>query len=342
MNCLIEILLVEDSENDAALVLEELKQKNYSPVFKRVDTRHGFLAALKSQAWDAVICDYVLPQFSGPEALKLFRAHGSEAPFVVVSGVYGEEMAVNMMKEGASDYIMKANLSRLVPALEREMNAAHERRRRKRAEGATQYLAAIVESSEDAIYGNDLNSIIASWNPAAERLFGYSAEEIVGRSTVALFPLNRRDELLDSLACIRRGETVTLPDTERLHKGGAVVPVSVIISPIRNGRGEVIGSSAIARDLSRQKQAEQDRRQLNRRLSVAAHEVQTLSRMLPICASCKRIRDDKGYWEQVETYLVKHSEVVFSHSLCPECQQAYEKQFEDDGSEAPRRSDVSE
>ena len=182
----------------------------------------------------------------------------------------------------------------LVPAFERELDAAQERRRRRRAEGAMQYLAAIVESSEDAIYGKTLDSMIASWNPAAERLFGYSAEEIIGHSTVALFPLNRRDELLDIMASIRRGETVNLPDTERLDKNGQAVAVSVTISPIKNSVGEIIGASSIVRDIRRQKQAEQERLLLSQRLSAAAHDVNLLSGMLPICASCKRIRDDQG------------------------------------------------
>ncbi len=328
MDCLIEILLVEDSESDALLLLEELKRRNYAPICQRVQTGDEFLTALKSRAWDAVICDYVLPQFGGPEAVKLFRGLGLDTPFIVVSGVFGEEKAVSMMQAGANDYILKTDLSRLVPALERELDAAQERRRRRRAEGAMQYLAAIVESSEDAIYGKTLDSLIASWNPAAERMFGYSAEDIIGRSTVALFPLNRRDELLDILASIRRGETVSLPDTERLRKNGQVVPVSVTISPIKSAQGEIIGASSIVRDIRRQKQAEQERRQLSQQLFAAANEVKMLSGMLPICASCKRIRDDQGYWEQVETYLSKHSEIIFSHSLCPECAAQYERQLD--------------
>jgi sigma-B regulation protein RsbU (phosphoserine phosphatase) len=328
VKCLIEILLVEDSANDAFLLLEEFKRRDYAPVSQQVESPETFLAALRQKVWDVVICDYLLPQFSGPEALKLFRSLGLDLPFIVVSGVFGEEKAVTMMKAGASDYILKGDLSRLVPAVEREMDAAQERRRRKRAEGAMQYLAAIVESSEDAIYGKSLDSIIASWNPAAERLFGFSAEEIIGRSTVGLFPLSRRDELLDIVASIRRGETVSNPETERLHKDGRVIPVSVTISPIKSPEGEIIGASSIVRDLTRQKQADQERQLLSRRLSVATNEVRALSGMLPICAACKRIRNDKGYWEQVESYLTKHSEVVFSHSLCPECVQAYERQFD--------------
>jgi sigma-B regulation protein RsbU (phosphoserine phosphatase) len=325
---MIEILLVEDSEADAMMLQAELKRHQYAPLCRRVQTEEEFVAALKERAWDAIICDYLLPEFDGPKALALFRNAGLDTPFIVVSGKCGEERAVGMMKAGANDYILKTNLSRLVPALERELESAQERRRRRRAEGAMQYLAAIVESSEDAIYGKTLDSVIASWNPAAERLFGYSAEEIIGQSIVALYPLNRRDELLDSLSSIRRGETVGRVETERLHKDGRIVPVSITISPIKDSQGAVIGASTIARDLRRQKQAELESRQLHDRLFAVTDQVRKLGGMLPICASCKRIRDDEGYWQQVETYISRHSEVVFSHGLCPKCAVDYERQFE--------------
>jgi len=328
MECLIELLMVEDSESDALLLLEELKRHKYTPICHRVQTEEEFTSALKSRAWDVVICDYVVPQFGGPEALKLFRQQGLDIPFIVVSGVFGEEKAVDMMRAGANDYILKSNLSRLVPALERELEAARERSRRRRAEGAMQYCAAIVESSEDAIYGINLDSMIVSWNPAAERLFGFSAEEIMRQSIVSLFPLDKRDEMLDMISSIRRGEIMNLPDTERVHKDGYTISTSIIVSPIRNAQGEVIGASCIARDLRPQKLAELEQRQLSQRLFAAASEVRRLSGMLPICASCKRIRDDRGYWEQVETYISKHSEIVFSHSLCPQCASNYAKHFE--------------
>jgi len=327
-NCIIDVLIVEDSANDAALLLEELERKGYEPFHQRVETRNDFLAALKNRPWDVVVSDYVLPQFSGPEALELFRQQGLDIPFLMISGVYGEDKAVAVMKAGADDYILKDNLPRLVPALERELEAAQTRRQRKRAEGARQYLAAIVESSEDAIYGKNLDSIIISWNPAAERLYGYSAEEIIGKSTVALFPPGHRDELLDILAAIRRGETVGLRDTERRHKSGRIIPVSLMISPIKSGAGEVVGASVIARDMTRQKQAEAERQQLIEKLTVAANQVKALTGLLPICASCKRIRDDKGYWERVETYISRHSDVIFSHGICPQCAKGYERELE--------------
>jgi PAS domain S-box-containing protein len=283
--------------------------------------------ALKTRQWDAVIADYVLPQFSGPEALHLLRGQGMDLPFIMVSGIYGEEEAVAMMKAGANDYVMKGNLARLVPALQRELEAAAVRRRNKRAEGAMQFLAALVESSSDAIYGKNLEGRIVSWNPAAERLFGYSTEEISGRSTSVLFPKHRRREMLEILTRVKRGEMVGELETERLHKNGKTIPVTVTISPIRDGAGEIIGASSIARDLSRQKRAETERQKLVQELRASAEKVRILTGLLPMCATCKRVRNDKGYWEQVEAFITQHSEITFTHSVCPDCAKDYEKQF---------------
>ena len=322
----LKLLLLEDSVADATLLLAELQRKGFALEHQRVETKGQFLAALRDHPWDAVIADYSLPQFSGPEALKLLRQQPTDIPFIMVSGVCGEEMAVAMMKAGADDYILKGNLSRLAPALEREIEAADDRRRRKRAEGAMQYLAAIVESSDDAIYGKNLDNLVVSWNPAAERLFGYSPEEIVGHSVVTLFPLNRRDELLDIMARIRGGDTVGIRDTERLHKSGRIIPVSATISPIRNLGGEVFGASFIEHDISRQKQAEYERQvaqaeqeKLVSELQEAAKQIKSLRGLLPICSFCHKIRNANGTWERLESYITSRTEAGFTHGFCPEC-----------------------
>jgi PAS domain S-box-containing protein len=120
---------------------------------------------------------------------------------------------------------------------------------------AEAYYAAVVESAEDAFIGKDLNGIIEACNGAAERLFGYSADELVGRPVTMLIPPNLQGEEANILARIRRGERVEPFETTRLAKGGRPISVSLTISPVRNGRGEVIGASKIARDISDRKRA---------------------------------------------------------------------------------------
>jgi signal transduction histidine kinase/DNA-binding response OmpR family regulator len=117
----LRVLLVEDYEDDAALLLRELKRGGYEPLARRVETADAMLAALEEQEWDIIIADYTMPQFSGLAALRLYKGKELDIPFILVSGTVGEEEAVGAMKAGAHDYLLKDNLVRLVPAIQREL-----------------------------------------------------------------------------------------------------------------------------------------------------------------------------------------------------------------------------
>jgi len=131
---LLRLLLVEDSADDAELLLRELRRAGYEPAAERVQTAAELQAALARGPWDLVISDHNLPGFSAPEALALLQASGVDAPFIIVSGAIGEETAVQAMRAGARDYIMKDNLARLGPAIVRELREVEARRARKRTE----------------------------------------------------------------------------------------------------------------------------------------------------------------------------------------------------------------
>ena len=319
---LLHVLVIEDSENDAELLLDEIREAGYEPKAERTQTAEGLSAALARHTWDVILCDYVMPQFSAPDALQLVRAKNPDIPFIVVSGVYGEETAVEMMKAGANDYLVKSNLSRLAPAVQRELDAAQARHARAQAETHAKYLAAIVESSDDAIYGMKLDGTVVSWNRAAERVYGFRAGEIIGRNVSILYPDERLDELIDTMERIRRGDHVGRSETARLRKGGRLVPVSVTVSPMKNGEGRISGASVIARDITSRRREEQERINLIQELTDALKRAKTLAGLLPICANCKRIRDDSGYWQQVEAYIAEHTDAVFTHGICPECLKA--------------------
>ena len=129
----LKVLLVEDSEDDAALLTRELKKSGIQPLVQRVETEEAMKKALAKQEWDVVIADYVLPCFSGLDAVKVLKKTGKDLPFIIVSGKIGEDTAVETMKAGAHDYIMKGNLARLLPAIEREMEEAKVRQKRREA-----------------------------------------------------------------------------------------------------------------------------------------------------------------------------------------------------------------
>lgn len=129
----LRVLIVEDSENDAILLLKELKRSGYLLVYERVEDAPGLLSALERERWDIVISDFVMPQFSGLEALKLVREKEFDIPFIITSGKISDDTAVMAMKAGAADYIMKDNLARLGPAVARELQEASVRREREKA-----------------------------------------------------------------------------------------------------------------------------------------------------------------------------------------------------------------
>ena len=315
----LRVLIVEDSEDDALLIARELRRSGNSLTFERVETRAAMIAALEAPPWDLIVSDYSLPQFGGPAALALCKERGLDIPFISVSGAIGEDIAVEMMRAGAHDYVMKNNLARLSVAVERELRAAEERRERRQVEAARAHLASIVESCEDAIDGQNLEGSLISWNSGAERLYGYTAAEMIGKSASMLVPAFRPQDWPEILELMKRGEPVESFETVRIRKDGEVIDVSMTISPIKDAAGKLIGASTVGRDITQRKREEQERLKLIQELTDALAQVKTLSGLLPICASCKKIRDDNGYWQQVETYIQKHSNADFTHGICPDC-----------------------
>jgi signal transduction histidine kinase len=129
----LNVLIVEDSENDALLLLRELKRSGYEPAYERVCTADGLNTALEKLPWDIIISDFVMPQFGGLEALKLIKRKGLDIPFIITSGKISDDTAVMSMKAGAADYIMKDNLTRLGPAIERELQETSIRKENEQA-----------------------------------------------------------------------------------------------------------------------------------------------------------------------------------------------------------------
>jgi signal transduction histidine kinase len=134
MSTPLSVLMVEDSDEDTELAIRELRRGGYNVSFERVDTPQAMSATLENRAWDVVICDFSLPHFSGPDALRLLRGKNLDTPFVYVSGTIGEETAVTALKQGAQDYVMKGSLKRLLPAIQRELKEAEQRREKAQLE----------------------------------------------------------------------------------------------------------------------------------------------------------------------------------------------------------------
>ena len=186
MSIPLAVLIVEDAESDAQLILRLLRNAGYELTSERVETAQEMRAALEEQSWDIVISDYRLPQFDGTAALALLQELRPDIPFIAVSGTIGEETAVAMMKAGAHDYLMKDNLARLVSAVKRELAHAKVQRERRQAETELRVNEArwrtLIESSADAIALLSVDGTILYESSSAQRILGYSPDELAGRN----------------------------------------------------------------------------------------------------------------------------------------------------------------
>ena len=215
----------------------------------------------------------MMPRVDGFGVLQAVRAEESlrDIPVILVSARAGEESRIEGLQSGADDYLVKPFSARellarvsshLAIARIRGNSAELERKLRLDAE----MLAAIVATSDDAIVSKNLDGVITTWNGGAERIFGYKAEEAVGQNITIIIPFDRRSEETEILRRVRNGERVDHFETIRMRKDGTTLDVSVTISPSERSAGRIIGASKVARDISKQKRAEEELRESEERL----------------------------------------------------------------------------
>ncbi len=182
----LRVLIVEDSEDDALLLLLELRKGGFAADYERVETPEAMSDALRRREWDIVISDYVMPRFSGLDALHVLRESGLDVPFIIVSGNIGEDLAVEAMRAGAHDYILKGNPARLAPAVARELRDAETRRERRKAEIALgesrERLINTLENITDGFFTLDHEWRFTYVNHAAERLWRRNRDTLIGKS----------------------------------------------------------------------------------------------------------------------------------------------------------------
>ncbi|HEX2194692.1 MAG TPA: PAS domain S-box protein, partial [Candidatus Limnocylindria bacterium] len=210
------------------------------------------------------------------------RAQETREQLIREQAARAEAEAARRRAQEQAEIQVELNAALREVAEERERRLAAERAARAEAEAARDAalrLAAIVESSDDAVIGKTLEGIVTSWNPGAERLYGYTAEEMVGQSIGRIFPPDRPDELSNILARLSRGERIEHFETVRRRKDGSLVDVSVTVSPVRDAGDRVVGASAIARDVTERRRVEAERERLLASERAARAEAETLHRV---------------------------------------------------------------
>jgi len=262
----LSILVVEDSKDDAELLLREIRRGGYQPEYERVDSAEAMAEALGRRTWDLIICDYVMPGFGGLEALALFQEKGLEIPFIVVSGHIGEDIAVAAMQAGADDYLMKDRLARLVPAVKRAREQAEARRAHRRASQALRHSEERFRQLAENIGAvffmierpNGAPGPISYVSPAYERVWGCPCESLYwdGRLWLNAIHPEERQRVTEALNRMEGGDfsdefRILTPDQQTRW-------VQLRTFPVHDEDGKVYRLAALAEDITERKRVEEE------------------------------------------------------------------------------------
>ncbi|MEA5604582.1 response regulator [Nostoc sp. UHCC 0252] len=281
MNVL-RFLLLEDSPLDAELTQMVLAQGGIDCELMRVETGADFLAALETEAFDLILADYALPSFDGISALEIARNRSPEVPFIFVSAALGEELAIEALKNGATDYVLKQRLGRLVPSVRRALREAKERRELRQAEELLQKSEAkyrrIVDTSYEGIWMIDSQSRTEFVNQRLCEMLGYSAEEMFGRSMFYFI------DQVDGVAAQEKlewhnQEGSDLKEGRLRRKDGSYIWTLISARAILNEQNEFLGAIAMLTDISDRKRTESERDRLLQLEKLARTEAEAANRI---------------------------------------------------------------
>ena len=258
----LKCLLVEDSEHDEMLLIEALRRGGYNPVYQRVQTEEAMRTALHAQPWEVIFCDYVMPKFNAPAAFQVFRESKIQIPFIIVSGEIGEDFAVESLKFGADDYVLKRNLKRIIPVLERSLKDVENRRQRDAARHMNELIMA---NSLDMICTIDEQFRFVEVSAASKQLLGYEAHEMEGQRFARFMAPDHVKKTEQEADFVMGGRKLLYFENCYLRKDGAKVYLSWSASWSASDRLLF----CVARDITERKLAEEQRQHMELQLRQA-------------------------------------------------------------------------
>ena len=272
MNSCLKILLVEDNDSDAILIQRLLKKDNAGYEFSLAADEAGYVKALNEFQPDIVVSDNALPQFDATEALKILQQHLPHVPFILVTGTVSEEFAVNIMKSGADDYLLKDRLVRLPESIKAALKQRETERKNREAEEKNKFKADLLNTIGQAVQATDNNGIINFWNTAAEGIYGWTSEEAIGKNVYELIRPKKTDRQdIDSKEHLANGSNWS-GEIMVQRKDSNIFPIYVTEAPVYDPHNNISGVISVSTDITERKKTDRDLKDLNQQLnSLSAH-----------------------------------------------------------------------
>lgn len=277
-----QILILEDDPIDLELIKSTLRHGGVQGNLTNVGDRQTFLDHLSAHKPDLILADYVLPRFDGALALELKNKIYPDVPFILVSGVLGEEQAIEALKQGATDYVLKQRMGRLVPSVKRALRESEERDQRQKVAKALRetddLLRAIVDASPVGIVTMTRKQRIITWNTAAETLYGYPASSVIDHP-LPLTPASLQADFDHCFSQVLENRTIANQEFQHLKQDGSLIDVSVSLAPLHDANNFVYGVVMTASDITTRKQIEAQRLSLLQRESSARAAAESANRI---------------------------------------------------------------
>jgi two-component system sensor histidine kinase UhpB len=344
----LDILLLEDVESDAELMEYELRKAKIDFTFRRVDNRDDFLHELRQRLPDLILADYSLPSFDGLTALGMVQKVCPETPFLFVSGAMGEEVAVDSLKKGATDYVLKQNLARLGAAVERALRENEVRRQRRQAEEmlreSEERFRTLFQTAGSFIGVATPDGLLLEVNPEAERVGGWRRQEVLGRSFLELYvPEAYKEAVLADIQKVLTGQATRGFEMPLKMQDGSERPFLWNVNRLLGKEGQVLGVMAVGQDIAERKRAEEVLRDSEMKLRLLTSQILTaqederkrISRelhdelgqsltilKLNLRAASRQLREPSEAKEELDSMSLYLDEVIdkvrrLSRALCP-------------------------